>query len=267
MAQRVEAYLLDAEQGDAVAVMERVVTQSPNVAAYWRDLGYFRGKAWHLRRAAEAFDRALETKADPIDAARVQAQRGQSYFVVSRSAEARAAFERAVALRPDYAPYWAQLCEARLAAGECHTARDAARQSRGVAPNWTAHSCLVRADICLGQVDEGSEEIKGAWGWDLVAIGDFFRSRGDEAKARAAYERAQLPPGGHASRAVAVRSGAPRRRRGQGLAGAAARAHEVSARPRPPGPGGRAALPRRRSRAGARSRGPGARSQARRDRP
>jgi tetratricopeptide (TPR) repeat protein len=193
-AQRVEAYLLDAQQGDAVAVMERVVTQSPNVAAYWRDLGYFRGKAWHLRRAAEAFDRALETQPDPIDAARVQAQRGQSYFVVSRSAEARAAFEKAVALRPDYAPYWAQLCEARLAAGECHTARDAARQSRGVASNWTAQSCLVRADICLGQVDEGSDEIKGASGWDLVAIGDFFRSRGDEAKARAAYERAQLPP-------------------------------------------------------------------------
>jgi hypothetical protein len=163
MAQRVEAYLLDAEQGDAVAVMERVVTQSPNVAPYWRDLGYFRAKAWRLRRAAEAFDRALETRPDPIDAARVQAQRGQSYFVVSRPAEARAAFERSVTLRPDYAPYWAQLCEARLAGGDCRAARDAARQSRGVAANSTAHSCLVRADICLGQVDESSEEIKGAW--------------------------------------------------------------------------------------------------------
>ena len=194
VAQRVEAYLLDAEQGDAAAAMERVVTQSPGVAAYWRDLGYFRSKSWRLRRAAEAFDRALQAKADPIDAARVQAQRGQSYLVVSRPAEARAAYEKAVALRPDYPPYESQLCEARLAGGDCGAARDAARRSRGLAPNWTAHSCLVRADICLGQVDESSEEIKGAWGWDLVAIGDFFRDRGDEARARAAYERAQLPP-------------------------------------------------------------------------
>jgi len=194
VAQRVEAYLLDAEQGDAVAVMERVVTHSPNVAAYWRDLGYFRAKSGRLRRAAEAFDRALETKAEPLDAARVQAQRGESYLLVSRPAEARAAYEKAVARRPDYAPYWAQLCEARLAGGDCRAARDAARQSRGLAPDWTAQSCLVRADICLGQVDESSEEIKSAWGWDLVAIGDFFRGRGDEARARATYERAQLPP-------------------------------------------------------------------------
>ncbi|HYU44413.1 MAG TPA: hypothetical protein VEQ84_19875, partial [Vicinamibacteria bacterium] len=191
-AQRVEAYLVDAEEGDAAAVMERVVAESPAVTAYRRDLGYFRAKGWHLRKAAEAFDSALETRPDSVEAARVWAQRGESLFAAARAGEAGRAYEKAVARRPDFAPYWARLCEVRLGAGECRAAREAGRKARGLESSWAARSCLSRVAICLGQVDESREEIQGAWGWDLIAIGDYFLDKGNAAKARDYYQRARL---------------------------------------------------------------------------
>jgi tetratricopeptide (TPR) repeat protein len=191
VALRVEAYLVDAEQGDPAAVMERAVARSPGVAAYWRDLGYFRSKYYRLRKADEAYDRALETEPGPVEAARVHAQRAESYAQL-RAGEARPAYEKAVALRPDFAPYWARLCQVRLDAGDCRAAGEAGRRARGLAASGTARSCLTRVALCLGHVDETAEEIKDAWGWDLVAIGDFFRDKGDETRARAYYQRARL---------------------------------------------------------------------------
>jgi len=193
-ARRVEAYLLEAEQGDAAAVMEQVVEHSPGSSAYWRDLGYFRTKDYRLRRALEAYDRALATRPDPVEAARVQAQRGESYAFLARPAEARKAYEDAVGRRPDFAPYWRRLCQVRREAGDCGGALEAARRAQGLETSTAASSCLLRAQICLGQVDEGSPEVRRAWGWDLIAIGDFFRDKGDESRARGYYRRAELHP-------------------------------------------------------------------------
>jgi tetratricopeptide (TPR) repeat protein len=190
--QRVEAYLVDGEGGDPVPIMERVVAGSPGVSAYWRDLGYFRSKAYRLRTALEAFDRARVAAADPLEAARVEARRSEAYAYLDRPVDAGRAYEKSLAVRGDFTPYWVRLCEVRLAGGDCGAAREAARRARRLEASARAVSCLARAQVCLGQVDESSEEVRAAWPWDLIAIGDFFRDHGDRAKARAYYARAKL---------------------------------------------------------------------------
>jgi tetratricopeptide (TPR) repeat protein len=190
--QRVEAYLVDGEGGDPVPIAERLVAASPGIAAYWRDLGYFRSKAYRLRTALEAFGRALAARDGPLETARIHAQRAEAYAYLDRPEEAGRAYEKALAARGDFAPYWVRLCEVRLAAGDCGAAREAAGRARTLEAGSRGVSCLARAQVCLGQVDESSDEVRGAWPWDLVAIGDFFRDHGDSAKGRAYYARSRL---------------------------------------------------------------------------
>lgn len=213
--ERVEAYLVDREGGDSARVMEAVVQKSPAVATYWRDLGYFYGHQYRLNKAVVAFDRALQLAPNPPEAAWTLARRGDAYEYAGRHREAREAYEKVVSLRSDHAPFWTRLCQIDLEAGDCRKAQLAATHALDLEDSSLSRSCLLRAQLCLGTFRGTSLAAQTSWAPDLVAIGDFFRDRGDHAKARAYYERTSLREAGPVLAAslseLALREGDPSR--------------------------------------------------------
>lgn len=194
--QRVEAYLVDRDDGDPEPTMQALLVKEPRTAAYWRDLGYFRGRRHQLKRALEAFDRALALSASPLEKAWALERRGDALEEAGRSREAAEAYAKAVSLRSDHAPSLTRLCELSLGAGECERGRSAAARALELEEDTLARSCLLRARICLGALDEGSAAVRRASGLDLIAIGDFYRDRAEHAKARSYYSRLKAEHGG-----------------------------------------------------------------------
>lgn len=190
-AQRVEAFLVDREGGNPVAVLEQSLKTSPDLASTWRDLGYFYGRQYRLRKALEAFDKALALAPAPTEAALIHVRRGDAYAYSRRPVEALVAYGKAIQLRPGHARSWGQLCEMRLLGRDCEGARKAATHALGLQNDDTWRSCLLQADICLGEIKEDGPVVRAASADDLVRIGDFFRDKGNGAKAAAYYARVE----------------------------------------------------------------------------
>jgi hypothetical protein len=78
----------------------------------------------------------------------------------------------------------------RLESRDCQGARKAATRAIELQNEYPWRSCLLRAQICLGVLEEDGPLVRAASAQDRVRIGDFYRDHGNDVKAAAYYERA-----------------------------------------------------------------------------
>ncbi len=154
----VDALLELGRYDEAERVLQRLADLKPNLATYAR-VSYFRELHGELRGAARAL--ALASAAGgpaPENAAAIDVLRGDLALVRSRPAEARAAYARALATAPRYAP--AEAGRARLAAYAGDTG-EAIRRWRGVVARLPLPEYVIglgEAELAAGRVRAARED-------------------------------------------------------------------------------------------------------------
>jgi tetratricopeptide (TPR) repeat protein len=144
--------------GEARRVLQRLADLKPNLSTYAR-VSYFRELHGDLRGAASALALASAAGGPAAEnAAAIDVLRGDLALVRARPAEARAAYARALAAVPRYAP--AEAGRARLAAYEGN-ARDAVRRwnvlvARLPLPEYVIG--LGEAELAAGRVRAARED-------------------------------------------------------------------------------------------------------------
>jgi len=97
---------------------------------------------------------------------------GMEHYKAGRLAEAAAAYEEAVAARPEYAPCWLNLTYAYNKLGRPDDAVRAAQRGVALAPQVAAaHTCLAGAQVGKGRWNEAVSEYVRAFELDRSQFG------------------------------------------------------------------------------------------------
>lgn len=125
----------------------------------WLGLGAVQGERDDLRHARGALSKSLELR----DSAEAAAELGTVETLASRQGEARAAFERALAIQPDHYVAWTGLGILHLRSGDTDAAVEVLSKAGVVEPRYSrAHLYLAVAHYNQGRFNAARDELARA---------------------------------------------------------------------------------------------------------
>ncbi len=141
---------------ESALAYQRAIDLAAGDARGWHGLGVVEGERDNLRRARELLAKALQLR----ETAGSAAELGTVTTLASRNAEARAAFERALALQPDHYVAWTGLGILHLRSGDLDAATEALLKASLVEPRDSrAHVYLAAAYYQAGRYDAATAEV------------------------------------------------------------------------------------------------------------
>ena len=143
---------------EAVGLIRQTLTQLPDHAGAWNNLGNVLLGAGRIDEATEAYEHGVRVAAGSADSADALNNLGTVYRKQGRLADAEAACRRALEVRSDFGDAWYNLSQALIAQGKLHEGLLA--NSRAIAA-WPRHlqarDQFIRALLLLGERERAAQ--------------------------------------------------------------------------------------------------------------